>query len=632
MLLAAIVDSSDDAILSKNLEGIITSWNRGAERLFGYTSVEAIGQPIEILIPVSRLCEAPQILEKVKHGESVDHLETIRRAKDGRLIHVSLTISPIRDLDGTIIGASKVARDITAQLEMTDRMRRSEARFRVTLTSIADAVIATDEAGRITFMNPPAEHMTGWSHDSARGMPLSQCLTIVDELTWEPFQKPVETAHLNGHSLLIDKHAQPHALLVSQDGTQWPVEISVAPIRETNGDPIGEVVVFRDATERRAAERSAQRLAAIVHGSDDAIIGKNLFGKITNWNEGAERIFGYTEKEIVGKSILTLIPQELQEEEAAILGRLRNGERIEHFETVRIAKDGHRVEVSLTVSPIKDRDGFVIGASKIARDITDRKRVENELREAQAQLTSHAVNLEVRIAERTSQLHKSIQELEAFSYSLSHDLRAPLRAIQSYLEIVMEDYGGKIEPEGSEMLGKVIGAAKRMDRMVLDLLAFTRLSNQNMVMQRLDVEQLIRGIILDRSEFQQPNAQISIISPLQRLVGNEASLTQCIVNVLDNAVKFVSPGVQPHVRILSERLPDGAVRLWFEDNGIGIDREAQRQVFQMFQRAHGSSYPGTGIGLAIVRKAAERMGGEVGMESQPGKGTRFWLKLRGVLT
>ncbi|HEY0255855.1 MAG TPA: PAS domain S-box protein [Candidatus Methylacidiphilales bacterium] len=621
-LLAAIVDSSDDAIISKNLQGIITSWNRSAERIFGYTAEEAVGRSILILIPPERQQEEPRILQSIRQGEKVDHFETIRRTKEGRLINVSVTISPVRDDSGTIVGASKIVRDVTQELDISKRLRGSEERFRITLSSIGDAVIATDHQGNVNFMNAVAENLTGWTEADARGIPLPTIFHIVNEFTREPVENPVLKVLKTGGIVGLANHT----ILIAKDGSERPIDDSGAPIREASGEISGVVLVFRDVTERRAAEVAAQRLAAIVHSSDDAIIGKDLSGIITSWNQGAERIFGYSEQEIVGQSIMTLIPPELRDQERAILARLSQGERVEHFETTRVSKSGQSLQVSLTVSPIKVDEGHVIGASKIARDITERKRLDQALAEAQKQLQFHADDLEKRVAERTAVLQKTIAELEAFSYSLSHDMRAPLRAIQSYQQIILEDHSEKLDASITTMLQKAIGAAQRMDRMILDLLTYTRLSHEPMPLEPIDVEKLIQGIIQERLDLQEPRAEITVASPLPKVIGNEASLTQCIGNLLDNAVKFVAPGTKPKVRIYTE-YSDGLVRLWVEDNGLGMDVDAQKQAFRMFQRFHGKKYPGTGIGLAIVRKAVERMNGRAGIESHINLGSRFWLQL-----
>jgi PAS domain S-box-containing protein len=373
-------------------------------------------------------------------------------------------------------------------------------------------------------------------------------------------------------------------------------------------------------------EQSRILLAAIVDSSDDAIIGKDLNSTITSWNEGARRIFGYTAEEIVGQSILKLIPPEMHGEETEIIGRIRRGERVDHFETRRATKDGRFVELSLTVSPIRNEAGEIVGASKIARDITERKRVDRALVEAQRQLQSHASEMERQVEERTRDLQRTIAELEAFSYSLTHDLRAPLRAIQSYVQIFLEDQGESVNAEGRAVLEKAVLSTQRMDEMVLDLLSFTRLSHEAMPLQPTDIEKLLAIIYQDRPDFLPPRAELCVQSPLPPVMGNQASLLQCLTNLLDNAVKFVASGVKPKVRIYAQE-EGPLVRLVIEDNGIGIRMTDQGALFRMFHRLHGSEYPGTGIGLAIVRKAAERMGGCAGFESQPGRGSRFWLLL-----
>jgi PAS domain S-box-containing protein len=623
-LLAAIVDSSDDAIITKNLDGIITSWNQGAEAIFGYTPQEAIGQSVTMLMPPERRDEEPVILERIRRGERIRHYQTIRKAKNGARLEISLTVSPIINSEGKIIGASKIARDISHEVSARERARQSEEQFRVTLSSIGDAVIATDRNGRITFMNPIAEHLTGWGTPEAIGVPLDQAFKIVNEFTRKPVENPVTKVLEEGKVVGLANHT----ILISKDGTERPIDDSGAPIRGSAADLRGVVLVFRDVSERREAELAALRLAAIVQNSDDAIISKDLDGVIMTWNEGAQQIFGYSAKEIIGKSIKTLVPSELQKEEDEILARLRRGERVYHFETIRVSKDGRRIPIALTSSPIRDHEGHIIGASKIARDISEHKQAEQAIAEANEKLRSHASDLEKQVRERTRTLEKTITELESFSYSLSHDMRAPVRAIESFSEIVLKDYGEKIGPQGSDLLKRSIGAAQRMDQLILDLLAFTRVARMPIRLEPVDTDKLIHGIIQERIEFQPPQAEIKIKTPLPRVTGNETSLTQCITNLLDNAVKFVAHGTKPRVSIRSEQNGHG-VRLWIEDNGIGIDAAGKKQLFQMFHRIHSNDYPGTGIGLAIVRKAVERMGGETGVESEPGKGSRFWLQLPG---
>jgi PAS domain S-box-containing protein len=249
-------------------------------------------------------------------------------------------------------------------------------RLRITLSSIGDAVISTDAAGRVVFLNSVAETLTGWSQAEALGRPLTDIFKIVSQLSREPVENPALRALREGHSVALANHT----MLVSRDGREWPIDDSASPMRDAAGTSIGAVLVFRDVSERKQAEEAQARLAAIVEFSDDLIISKSLEGIVRSWNGGAERLFGYTAEEMIGRSIEVLIPPERLDEEPQILRRLRSGERVDHFETVRVAKDGRRIDVSLTISPLRDQEGHLIGASKIGRDITRQKLAEAALR------------------------------------------------------------------------------------------------------------------------------------------------------------------------------------------------------------------------------------------------------------
>jgi PAS domain S-box-containing protein len=621
--LAAIVNTSSDAIISEDLAGYITSWNAAAEKIFGYPASEMVGRPIETLWPAEEQAKEAEVVRRARQGEVVSHYVTHRRRKDGAQIEVSLTASPIEDADGRVIGVSKVIRDITEQRLAADRLRRSEERWRLTLASIGDGVISTDAEARIGFMNPVAEQLTGWSATEASGRPITEVFVIVNQQHGRTVQNPVHKVLRSGRIAGLANHT----VLISRDGTRHPIDDSGAPIRDSKGNICGAVLVFRDVGQRYAADLAARRLAAIVENSDDAIVSKNLKGVVNSWNRGAEELFGYTAEEMIGQSIMKVIPPDRQDEERDILARLQRGERVHHFETIRRHKSGRLLSVSLTISPIRDAEGNIIGASKIARDIGERKKAEEALRAARRQLEQHAQELESKVQERTARIQETVAELEAFSYSLSHDMRAPLRAIQSFSEIVLNEHAERLDEEATGYLQRVVNAAGRMDRLIQDVLAFTRVSRQEITVERIDAEKLIREVIQERPELQPPNAEIVIESALLTMLGHEASLTQCLTNLLDNAVKFVPRGVAPRVRIRTEPV-DGQVRLWVEDNGIGIDPAAQRRLFALFERVHsGTNYRGTGIGLAIVRKAVERMGGTAGVESEPGKGSRFWLQL-----
>jgi signal transduction histidine kinase len=267
----------------------------------------------------------------------------------------------------------------------------------------------------------------------------------------------------------------------------------------------------------------------------------------------------------------------------------------------------------------------------IAGELQERAKVleasQLKLIAAQEQISRHARELEQTVAERTAKLRETVAQLEAFSYSISHDMRGPLRAMQQYAQILLEDYEAKLDEDAMDYLRRIARGANRLDRLIQDVLTYSRVARNAMPLVPIDLDKLVQDIVQQYPTFQAPNAIIEVEGPLPGVIGNEASLTQCISNLLANAVKFVPSGKKPHVRVYPGE-QNGKVSLVVEDNGIGIAPEHQSRIFDIFERINGNSdYEGTGIGLSIVKKTVERMGGEVGVESQLGKGSKFWIKL-----
>jgi signal transduction histidine kinase len=279
-------------------------------------------------------------------------------------------------------------------------------------------------------------------------------------------------------------------------------------------------------------------------------------------------------------------------------------------------------------------------------EIAERKRVEHALKEAEARLRAHAHQLEREVVQRTSELRVSVGELEAFSYSLVHDLRAPVRAIRGFTELALQMPASEVGPSAGKLLSRVTTAATRMDSLIQDVLSLSHVIRQPVTVAPIAVDALVRTLIDERPEYSPAHVTITVESPLIGILGHEASLSQCLTNLFDNAVKFVASGARPSIRIWSEEIglreaggiPSVSeevrkttppfVRLWIEDQGIGIAPESLDSVFEMFRQLNSSSqYEGSGIGLAIVRKAMVRMGGRVGVQCERGQGCRFWLEL-----
>ena len=368
-------------------------------------------------------------------------------------------------------------------------------------------------------------------------------------------------------------------------------------------------VIFNDITARKQAEEVRLRLAAIVESSDDAIISKSLDGVVTSWNIAAERIFGYRAEEMIGQSILRLLPEERQDEEFSILERLRRGEHMDHFETVRKTKDGRLLDMSITISPLRDIHGTIIGASKIARDITKQKQMERKLEE------------------QTVALQRSNDELLQFARIVSHDLNEPLRTMSSFITLLVRRYQGKLDTEADEYMGFVTDGAKRMQEMIRDLLAYTRVGGPTEAFTSVDSEALLTRVLSDLQRvINNVKAEITH-DPLPIVTGDAIRLGHVLQNLISNALKFRGPA-PPRIHVSAQRDGDHW-RFAVRDNGIGIDPTQAGGLFQVFRRLHTrNEYEGTGIGLAICKKIVEQHGGRIWVESQPGEGSIFCFTIK----
>jgi PAS domain S-box-containing protein len=377
---------------------------------------------------------------------------------------------------------------------------------------------------------------------------------------------------------------------------------------------LGIAVYYHAIAKKESAESDQQgnaelqaRLAAIVESSDDAILSKDLNGIIRSWNRGAERLFGYTAEEIIGKHISTLATPERVDEIPDILDRIKRGERVDHFATRRRTKDGRILSISLTVSPIRDGSGKIVGASKVARDITEREQQAQALRE-----TNEA-------------LARSNADLEQFAYSASHDLQEPLRMVSIYSEMLRKKFGGKMGPVADEYIGYTLQGALRMEQLLKDLRSYTQASTMGEEpVEDIDAEEALDKA-LEGLEAAVADSGASITrAPLPRVRMHAFQLVQLFQNLIGNAIRYRS-SAPPQIRIGAERWDD-AWRFFVQDNGIGIDPQHKERVFGIFKRLHtAAEYPGTGMGLAICKRIVERVGGRIWLESESGRGSTFFF-------
>ena len=502
---------------------------------------------------------------------------------------------------------------LVARRRAEEALRQQSEWLRTTLASIGDAVITTDGEGRVTFMNRVAEDLTGWSQADALGQLLTDVFRILHETTRDAVDNPALRALQTGTVIRLANHT----VLLARTGEEHAIDDSAAPIRNDAGDTVGAVLVFRDVSERRRTDLARAHLAAIVESSDDAIVSKTLQSVILSWNRGAERLFGYSPDEAIGRSITILIPPERLDEEAQILTRIIRGEHIEHFETVRVRKDGGRMDVSLSVSPIRDAIGAIIGASKIARDITHRKSLE-------------ARNIELRLREQLAR-----QEAEAASRAkdeflamLGHELRNPLSPIVTALQLMKLRGGGAIERERA-VIERQVG---HLTRLVDDLLDVSRIARGDVALKEelvVIAEVVARAIEIATPLLDQRMHVLDVDVPRAFVVkGDSIRLSQVFSNLITNAAKYTPSGGGITVRATQEH---DEIVIRVRDTGIGIAPSVLPHVFDLFvqeRQAIDRSQGGLGLGLTIVRNLVERHRGTVSAHSDgPDAGSEFVVRL-----
>jgi PAS domain S-box-containing protein len=497
---------------------------------------------------------------------------------------------------------------ITA-LHFSESVLGSDRVFRYLVDSVRDyAIFLLDTKGHVATWNPGAQRIKQYTSEEIIGKHFSIFYPAADRESGKPEMElavAAETGRFEDEGWRLRK-----------DGSRFWANVIIIRVNDEGGNQIGFGKITRDLTDRRLAE---QRLRLLVESVEDyAIYSLDTNGNIASWNLGAERIKGYTADEIIGKHFSQFFtPEDIAAGVPEQGLQIASQEGHYQGEGWRVRKDGSKFWSSVVITAIRDDEGSLVGFSKVTRDITDRKELID-------QLNQHARELELRIAER----EQTNAELEAFSYSVSHDLRAPLRAIGGFSDALKEDYAEKLDKTGIGYVNEIIAAAGRMNQLVQDLLDYSRLGRAELGLQPVNISQAVAKSLQQLGE---DPATIAIEIDTRYLVlAHEATLVQVISNLVSNAIKFHEKNAEPQVRVWGAVQPGGStLRLFVRDNGIGIAAHHHERIFQVFERLHDrESYPGTGIGLAIVKRAIQRMGGTYGLESTVGQGSTFWIELR----
>ena len=484
-------------------------------------------------------------------------------------------------------------KDLEAAIE---ELQDNVNRLKITVDLSPDAIVVHRE-GKIIFINKAGLNLLrAESEEQVIGK-------LVKDFTHYSYWEAV-SQRLEGMSKYM-KQFPPIDLTVKRlDSTYLEVSVSSTPVLYHSIPHI--ITIIRDISERKRNEEIKSRLASIVLTSNDAIYAVNLDGIITSWNPGAEKLYGYTEREAIGSNSTTIITPEKRAEMNFLLNKISKGEQVESFETRRVKKDKSVIDVSLTISPIMDDSGIITQASIIARDITFKKQVEEELR---------------RYAE---ELAMSNEELYVFSYAASHDLQEPLRSIQQFIETLVRKYKRKLGPEMEEQITSANDGVTRMHRLITDFLMYSRVGTERAPREEIDCNIVLKNAIsnLDAA-IRESKASIKQFT-LPKLYANEIQLTQLFQNLIANAIKYQGEST-PAIEIFAEK-KDNKWQFGVKDNGIGIEQWFSERIFIVFQKLHDhKKYPGSGIGLALCKRVVEKHGGKIWFESEVGKGTTFFF-------
>ncbi|HXT63849.1 MAG TPA: PAS domain S-box protein [Pyrinomonadaceae bacterium] len=613
----SVIDALPAAVYTTDADGKITMFNQAAVDLSG--RVPEVGtdswcvtwklyHPDGTPMPHA---ECPMAMA-LKQGEPIRGHEAIAERPDGSRVSFVPYPTPLRDSSGKLIGAINMLVDITdrkrAEAQLRDREQRLSAFF--STAALGVAVLTPD--GRFEQVNDTFCRIVGYSRAELLKMNV-EAITHSDDM-------PGLNQKLE--ALMTDQipRFEIENRYLRRDATEIWAQCSVSITRDGTGRALNLVALCQDITERKHAEKALQHAAAIVDTTDDAVISKDLNAIITSWNPAAERLYGYKAEEVIGKSVTILIPPEWPDEEPSILKRLRRGERIDHYETVRVAKNGSRLDVSLTVSPIRDASGKIIGASKIARDITEQKKAQNEI--ARLLAAERAARQDAEVASRTK---------DEFLATLSHELRTPLTAMLGWLTILRSH---KLDAKTTQHAVETIERnAKAQAQLIEDLVDISRIVGGKLNLEVGPVELLP---VIDASvEVVKPAADAKDISikvnydaTVGPVSGDPGRLQQIIWNLMSNAVKFTPNGGSVFV---DYRRSGAFAEVTVRDNGIGIAEDFLPHVFERFRQAESTatrSHRGMGLGLAIVRHLVELHGGTVSVRSEgENKGSTFTVHL-----
>ncbi|HVU34845.1 MAG TPA: PAS domain S-box protein [Opitutaceae bacterium] len=619
---AAVLDTSLDAIVGIDHAGTVREWNPAAERIFGYRRDQAVGSRLEALIVPASTTQKylPGLADYLMTGAGSllgRPIEVFARRANGEEFPIELALTQIPDEPPFY---TAFMRDITDRKHAEEALRRSEARKSAVLETAHDAIVTIDQQGRIIEWNPSAEKVFGYSRELALGRAFADLISprSNEELARKGFARYLQT----GRGRLLGQRMEATALRAN--GAEFPVELTITRI--SGEDQMVFTSFIRDITERRRTEealrRSEERFRLLVEGVEDyAIYMLDTHGRVTTWNVGAERIHGYRAQEIIGRRFHRFYTPEdadrRKPDQALAVATSEGRFQDEHW---LVRKNGASFWASFVITALRDEAGRLTGFSTIARDVTKRKQAEDEIRRLNAAL-------ERQVQDRTTELQAAYGEIEAFSYSISHDLRAPLIHIAGFIEMLKSDLGPKLDDRSRRHLDTICNSTEHMGRMIADLLALSRIGRADMRKVRVNVGDIVRDVQRELSAHLQNRKIVWMVGDLPEVQADPVLLRQAIMNLIANALKFSR--ARPETRIeIGAQANDAEDIVYIRDNGVGFDMKYSAKLFGVFQRLHASTdFEGSGMGLATTRRIMQRHGGRTWAESTPGEGATFFFSL-----
>jgi PAS domain S-box-containing protein len=587
----AIFETTPECVKLVAADGTLLHMNSAGLSMIGAERANlVVGRNIYDVIAAEDRERFREFNERICCGER-GSLEFDIVSLNGTRRHMETHAAPFRISDGSIVQLA-VARDVSEKKRAEKALRASEQRFRSLSACSPLGFVLTDTAGNCVYTNPRCQEICGFTFEQALGQGWAEFVHPADRD--RILEKWTETATHGG------QFAEEFRWGISEDHVRWTF-VRSAPQVSDEGTVIGHVGTVEDVTERKQAEEARHKLAAIVESSDDAIASKDLNGIVTSWNRAAERTFGYTAKEMIGRSILTIIPPELHSDEDMILSKIRRGEKIEHFETVRVTKSGERIEVSLSISPVRDEQGRIIGAAKIARNITEKKKIERALR-----------------------ITEKLAAAGRLAATVAHEINNPLEAVTNLVFLAKRDVNNP------QKIAAHLGLAEReLDRVAhiaRQTLGFYRETSSPVPVNIVKTLDDLLYLYEKRLESRSIHLTKRYSTDMQ-VTGLAGEIRQAFSNLISNAIDAMPGGGSFVIKVSESRgsdRPEG-VRVSVLDTGVGIGRKEQKHVFEPFFTTKADV--GTGLGLWITKNIIEKHGGTIRFRSKAGHGTVFSIFL-----